>query len=162
MVKCSRCDGEGFVEFEEDGRYCRDACYHCGTTGSVDDEVNLDDRLINIAHDMAAKHVAEMKRHRDQEGPEDWAFCAAENMLSEWEYTTMKVEEHIFLMREELNKLSEPAKYALVDLIDGLNKRHIPMGSDTIPVKVECLPSHKVAAVMCTELEFDETLDIPF
>ncbi|CAB4196675.1 hypothetical protein UFOVP1290_195 [uncultured Caudovirales phage] len=162
MVKCSRCDGEGFVEFEEDGRYYRDVCYHCGTTGSVDDEVDLSDRLSYIAVDMATKYVAEMKRNRDQNGPEDWAFCAAENMLTEAEYTNGHIMDQSHIMREELSKLSEAARYALVDLIDGLNKRHIPMGPDTIPVRVECLPSYNVEAPMCAELEFDNDSDIPF
>lgn len=127
MPKCSRCYGEGsresFDENEQE-RGIRDVCYHCGGSGEVDEETAQHDRQQAIIASLAGERVAAMRKARNEDpnfNGEDWAFCAAENMQTEHEYTTECVwaemdrigaqvpEDRMFNTREELIAiLSEP------------------------------------------------------
>jgi len=80
--RCTRCaDGVDF--YEEDGRTIRDACYHCGATGWIDDETHRYDRLQAIVAQFAVTAAHERRARMDMnEDGEDFAFCAAENMMT--------------------------------------------------------------------------------
>lgn len=82
LFRCTRCV-EGVDFFEEDGRTCRDGCYHCGATGWIDADMHRHDRLMAIAGrfalDAAYKRRAAMDANPDGE---DFAFAAAENMMT--------------------------------------------------------------------------------
>ena len=83
MPKCGQCGGEGYVTVDEDDRRLRDACYHCGTTGQVDEETAFGDRLTLVAERIGCI-LADMERdarNADPEG-EGFDFCAAENMMT--------------------------------------------------------------------------------
>jgi hypothetical protein len=84
MAQCNQCE-KGYYYL--DGEY--NVCYHCSGTGQVSDEQAQDDRESALIEQLARESVYEEKRalnESDNDG-EDWAFHAAENMLSEHEYT---------------------------------------------------------------------------
>lgn len=86
---CSRCYGMGYEEYEEDyNRIVRDTCYHCGGSGKVDEETHFQDQLGDVAYTLAMDTVYKIIKacNSDPEG-EGWGFRAAENMMSESEYT---------------------------------------------------------------------------
>lgn len=103
MATCSRCNGTGCEYYEDDGRMQADACYHCGNTGIVDDEVDFRDALEHVATVMAWKHVKQYKQYCDSnpEG-EGFDFAAAENMMTSWDYEKSLVYDYV---PQFLNKL---------------------------------------------------------
>lgn len=90
---CTRCNGYGYDEcYDEDGRYQNYPCYHCGTTGKIDFLTNFNDRLYQVALNIAESKESAYRRARNSEDfEEDYAFCAAENMLSAYDYFTERV-----------------------------------------------------------------------
>jgi hypothetical protein len=88
LQPCSRCGGTGYEEYEEDGRWIRDACYHCSNTGRVDCQTAFFDRIQSVAETLAwlRVHAMERERNADPEG-EDWTFCAAENGCTAYDYS---------------------------------------------------------------------------
>lgn len=93
MVECSRCNGTGWQEYEEDGMEVVDACYHCGNTGIVDEETAFHDKLAKVGQAMAIEYVREYKMSADSDPyGEGFAFHAAERMLTPWEYEVMVYE----------------------------------------------------------------------
>ncbi len=87
MPNCTRCDGNGSFDFEEDNRIFTDTCYHCGGTGKISEEELWHDRLAMVAKHMAFDIVSAYRkvRNEDPDG-EGWDFCAAENGMSPWDY----------------------------------------------------------------------------
>jgi len=118
VVTCGRCSGEGYVEWEEDGRYVRDACYHCGTTGKIDVELLFEDQLKDLAGQLAGRIIDGMRRacNADPYG-EGWAFLGAENMMHEYEYTQARLWDKTDDVFNELQKLSRSVQEALVELL---------------------------------------------
>jgi hypothetical protein len=94
-LKCSRCYGEGSrrsLDPEEEDRGIEDLCYHCGGSGRVDEETARHDAKAALIASLAAEMVRAEKKARDEDPEgENWAFCAAEDMLSEYEYTQARV-----------------------------------------------------------------------
>jgi DnaJ-class molecular chaperone len=87
METCTRCGGEGYEEYEEDGRIVRDACYHCSTTGKIDEETHWQDRLVSVANTLAHQYVNELRDNcNDDPDGEGWDFRAAEHMMNPWDY----------------------------------------------------------------------------
>lgn len=87
LLVCGRCCGEGRQSWVEDDRWVEDVCYACGGSGSVDAEHAFEQRL-GAALDLLGRrkaHAYRCARDEDPEG-EDFAFCAAENMLSARDY----------------------------------------------------------------------------
>jgi hypothetical protein len=117
-IKCSQCVN-GRVSYEEDGRMVEDACYHCGETGIVDEEIAFEDRMNGVAAVLANRYVAAEREaaNNDPEG-EGWAFRAAENMLSEYDYTKARTYDRMYQFAEELAKLSPALRTALVEALN--------------------------------------------
>lgn len=61
MAKCSRCDGFGYEVHDEDNRRVQDTCYHCAGSGEVEPEVDLHDRLMQVARSIAIQFEKEQK-----------------------------------------------------------------------------------------------------
>jgi hypothetical protein len=79
-IECTRCD-DGY---HEDG-----PCYHCSTTGYIDEETHFQDQLSGIADTLAAYQVDEIRHAADSDPDgEGFAFRAAENMMSAHDYAT--------------------------------------------------------------------------
>ncbi len=116
MPTCTRCFGEGYETYEEDGRMVTDACYHCGTTGKIDEETFYHDQLGEVATAMAVAHVQEYKKFRNEDPDgEGFEFCAAENMMSPWDYERCLVYDHVDVFGQRLAALSASEKRAYVD-----------------------------------------------
>lgn len=115
MPICTRCNGTGFEEFFED-RYCRDACYHCGNTGKVSEEIDYHDTLMRVAGKLAYYHVCELRDYRnsDPDG-EGWDFCAAENMMSGNDYFDMHVYDYMHIFGEKLSKMDIESQHLLIE-----------------------------------------------
>ena len=114
-VTCPRCNGTGSQDWEEDGRPVTDVCYRCSGSGRVDSDNAHQVHLLNVCEVLAAVAVeAERKaRNEDPEG-EGWAFCAAENMMSERDYTTARRMDRAAEFGEEVSKLSRSMQEALI------------------------------------------------
>jgi hypothetical protein len=130
MNTCTRCDGNGYQEFDEDGHWYRDACYHCGNTGIVDDETAYHDKLMNVARTLAYNRVCELRNNRNSnpEG-EGWDFCAAENMMSGKDYFDMHFYDYTYIYGEQMKNLSHEAQELLIawhDMPRETIKVHIP------------------------------------
>lgn len=107
-MKCSRCDGTGQVPYEEDGRWVQDACYHCSTTGQIDEEIDFQDQVESYCEDLAFKAVSRERELMDKNPDgEDFAFAAAENMMSAHDYFSARVMEDTYLFGREISKLPE-------------------------------------------------------
>lgn len=120
-LECSRCGGEGSEGYEEEpGRWVTDTCYHCSGTGKIDDETALHDAFGALVARMARFRVEALRKakNEDMEG-EGWAFCAAENMMSEWDYTTERVWAEESRLHQELEGLSELTKRLMVECLKG-------------------------------------------
>lgn len=126
MVKCGPCDGEGYREDRDEdagGRLVRDACYHCGTTGWIDEETAFKDRISNVAEGLAAEIIHDRAAATDRAAEEDqtgegWAFAAAENMMTEHDYTKARTYEEAHRVGEILLKLDRSLLRALLDRLD--------------------------------------------
>jgi DnaJ-class molecular chaperone len=115
METCTRCGGEGFEEYEEDGRIVRDACYHCSTTGKIDEETCWNDRLMSVANTLAVQYVNDLRTaYNDDPDGEGWDFRAAEHMMSPWDYyrtcVWKKQDEYCF----QLSEMSQSVQEVLV------------------------------------------------
>jgi hypothetical protein len=132
MPKCNRCLGMGYDEYEEDGRQIHEACYHCGNTGEISEEEYFHDCLGFIAGGMAYKTVLERKRamNEDPEG-EGFDFCAAENMMTSFDYFEMLVYDYTAPYYNALLNLSKDIqkeyvrKYLNNEYIEPLNWNQI-------------------------------------
>lgn len=91
MPRCNKCE-DGFVEYEEDGRLVRDACYHCSNTGFISEETEFLD-LLELAAAVIAEDEVRDWRDAQNADPENegWDFCAAENGMSGWDYFKVHV-----------------------------------------------------------------------
>ena len=119
MPTCKRCNGSGYEYYEEDGRNVRDACYHCGTTGCVDEELDFLDRLRDVANALAYCHVSDYKRARNSNDEdscfeEDFAFCAAENQMTEHDYFRTLVWDKEYEYMEKLQSMTREEQELMV------------------------------------------------
>ena len=115
--ECTRCYGEGYETYDEDGRMVTDACYHCGTTGLIDEETLFHDKLMDVAKAIAYDEITQYKKSRDNdeyyEG-EDFAFCAAENLMTSHDYFTCLLWERQDKICSEIDALPLEMKEVLV------------------------------------------------
>lgn len=122
MRDCPKCNGIGYCESigDEYEPNSVDACYHCGTTGKVSDETYYDDRINKLAAMLSCTAVNSERNSRDSDPDgEGWAFCAAENMMSEYEYTKAKQYDHEFRLRDELKALNPYLLNVLLEYYPG-------------------------------------------
>jgi hypothetical protein len=106
MTTCTRCNGYGIDSYEEDNRMIEETCYHCGGSGQIEsDEL---DQAAKIAYAMAHSHVLEYKAYRNNDiDGEGFAFCAAENMMNEYDYFRSLVWDYVSVYMKELAKCTE-------------------------------------------------------
>jgi len=148
---CSRCNGTGYEEYDEDYAQVYDSCYHCGETGYVSDESAWQDELAKVASTLAYYHVSEMRGYYNSNPDgEGWDFCAAENMMTGSDYFRAKCWEYESVFINQLMELTVETQKVLVawqkfnddeemnrlyyrdDLHHPANL-NIPKDSDTIP-----------------------------
>jgi len=117
-VNCPKCI-QGTQTYEEDCRMVKDMCYHCSGSGRVDVRTAHHDRMMDVSRTLAYKHVQAMKKacNEDEEG-EGWDFCAAENMMSEHDYTEMKVYDFAYDFAEKLTKLPLALQEVIAEAIE--------------------------------------------
>lgn len=118
LVKCEKCGGSGTECYEEDGRQVSDTCYRCAGSGKVDEETAHSTRMQQVASIVGAAYVQAWRKscNEDPEG-EGWVFRAAENMMSEHDYSLAMMYEKSAEVGEELSKLSHFAQVALIEAI---------------------------------------------
>lgn len=119
LLTCGKCGGRGKDTWEEDGRTVTDVCYHCAGSGRIDEETAHHDRMMRIGGELAYLHVQGMikSRNEDPEG-EGWAFCAAENMLSERDYTMATTDDFAYTFAEKLSSLPHNLQVLLADTLE--------------------------------------------
>lgn len=104
---CPRCHGEGYQEYDEDGRTVKDACYHCGTTGKVDPDSYFHDQLLGVANTLARQEEAEYRQWRDSDPDGDgYDLCAAENLMHTNDYFNLRVWDRSIDIAEKLAGMS--------------------------------------------------------
>ena len=106
MAVCRKCNGEGRERYEEDGRDVVDACYHCGTTGTVDEETDFRDRLHNVAGTIAYHLECEYRdaANNDPDG-DGYDLGGYENGLQPWDYFRCRVWDRTAEIGEKLAAL---------------------------------------------------------
>ncbi|MFA6270653.1 MAG: hypothetical protein WC657_05620 [Candidatus Paceibacterota bacterium] len=123
MVNCSRCSGTGYEYYEDDGRMQKDACYHCGATGQVDEETDFHDQLAWVATAMAYESVKQSIRNmNDDPDGEGFYFHAAENMMSPHDMEQSMVYERVGDFLENLDKLSSEEQKEYVRKLHALEE----------------------------------------
>ena len=123
MPVCSRCFGEGFDTYEEDGRMVTDTCYHCGGTGKIDEETHYQDQLTEVATVMAVAHVQEYKKFKDEDPDgEGFEFCAAERMMTSWDYERCLVWDYTDQFAQRLSALPLEQQRAYVEKLNAREK----------------------------------------
>lgn len=114
-MQCSSCSGEGFEFFEEDGRMVTHPCYHCGTTGEVDEDTDFHDKLMGVASTLAYYQEKEYRKacNEDPDG-DGYDLHAAENMMSTHDYFRNCVYDRQYKLAEEISKLDLTMQKVLV------------------------------------------------
>lgn len=165
MNACTRCGGAGYETYEDDGRMVRDACYHCGTSGHIDDDTLFHDKLAGVASAIAIANVSAMRKARnsDEEG-EDWDFCAAENMMSGHDYFRVKVWEETDSILADMDGLDYETQKVLVawdEYNDSENSKNLSRA--TVGAKPQYTISRmSEVAYESPVLSLIESDDIPF
>ncbi len=150
QVTCEKCGGSGSECYEDDGRNVSDMCYRCLGSGKVDSETAHSTRMEQVAHILGVSYVAAWRKscNEDPEG-EGWAFRAAEDMMSEYDYTKAMQYDKAAEVGQELTKLSHMAQIALIEHI-------LPKPKKVAAVVVPAAPPVPVVVVPA------EGDDIPF
>ena len=106
MAVCRQCNGSGEERYEEDGRDVTDACYHCGTTGTVDEDTDFRDRLSSVASTIAYQLESEYRRavNDDDEG-DGYDLGGYENGLMPYDYFRTRVWDRTYDIAEKLSAL---------------------------------------------------------
>lgn len=149
-VRCEKCGGSGTQHYEEDGRNVSDTCYRCSGSGRVDQDTAHHTQMEQVAHILAVSYVDGWRKHcnEDPEG-EGWAFRAAEDMMSESDYTKAMTYDKSYEVGEELSKLSHVVQVALINhLLPKPKKEEVKVVATPIP-----------APIVVKDVEDD---DIPF
>lgn len=123
MQTCPQCSGEGYTDFYEDGRLVYEPCYHCGTTGKIDEETHYHNQLEQVATEMAIAHVQAYKKEKNSDPyGEGFDFSAAENMMSSYEYERSLVYDYIEVFAKRLATLPREEQKAYVDKLEANEK----------------------------------------
>lgn len=155
-MRCRKCNGEGYVEYDEDNRLVRDACYHCGTTGVVDEETDFHDRVKAVADTLAYQEESEYRQACDEDPLGDgYTLHAAENMLSAGDYFRLRVWERSERIGAKLAEMPLPDRELLIAWNE--QPRFQPQVSYPVTPKTSAAPVEHKASLM---RECDD--DIPF
>jgi hypothetical protein len=115
MSKCRKCNGEGYEWIDEDSYVVQHPCYHCGTSGEVDEETDFHDRLMSVANTLAYQQESEYRKWCDSDPDGDgYDLHAAENMMRTSDYFLARVYERQYDIAEQLSKLPLPSQEVLV------------------------------------------------
>lgn len=118
MATCSRCHGDGETWEEEEGHPqggVYDVCYHCGGEGTVDEETDFHDRLMNVASTLAYQAESDYRRACDSDPDGDgYDLCAAENGLRTFDYFRARVWERTPEFGEKLFSMSRQDQELLI------------------------------------------------
>lgn len=92
---CGKCYGEGSqvsLDEYERARGIEDTCYHCSGTGRIEPGQAEEDKRLGLIEELAYEQIMKERddRNNDEEG-EGWTFAAAENMMSERDYTMARI-----------------------------------------------------------------------
>lgn len=110
---CIRCHGDGMETFW-DGEWEGHVCYHCGGIGRVDEDMAFHDSLQRVAYTLAYNEVSSLRNARNENPDEDWDFCAAENMMSSWDYFREEVYQRVPAYLDRLIALSRESQEVLI------------------------------------------------
>ncbi len=115
MATCSKCNGTGEQTYDEDGRRVTDACYHCGTTGEVDEELDWHDRLQAVAVTLAERMEREYREACDADPQGDgYDLYAAENGMTTWDYFQSQVWDRAYRIQNQIADMDRPSQELLV------------------------------------------------
>lgn len=115
MAKCSRCQGQGYESYDEDGRMVTDVCYHCGGEGTVDEETDFHDRLQAVAATLAHQKESEYRKACDSDPDGDgYDLCAAENGMRTFDYFRSRVWDRTYEIAQELSERPRAEQELLV------------------------------------------------
>ena len=156
MVTCRRCNGEGYETYEEDGRQVRDACYHCATSGKVDEETDFRDRLISAAEFLGRLDEQEY-RHACNDDPngDGYDLIAAEHGMMAGDYFRSRVWDRGFEIAVKVADLPIPDQEMLLAIYEGWSP---DPWVENVPA---VLPSSTFASRL-ERLEAEEDDEIPF
>lgn len=111
---CIRCRGNG-VETFWDSEWESHVCYHCSGSGRVDEDMAFHDSLQQVAYTLAYNEVSSLRNARNENPDgEDWDFCAAENMMSGWDYFREEVYNRIPAYLDRLIEMSRESQEVLI------------------------------------------------
>lgn len=106
MPACTQCS-DGRVCYEEDGRMVIDDCYHCLSTGIIPEETAREDNLESLSMSLASILVRDRQAEAQSDPDGDnWQLRAAENMMTEHEWTLDCIYDQSSKVMKELEKLS--------------------------------------------------------
>lgn len=92
LCVCRRCGGrrsQPSLDNEERDRGIEDTCYHCDENGMVDEDTDWEDRVADLANEIAARRIHDLQHTaRDEEYGYDYALAAAENGMSLSDFIT--------------------------------------------------------------------------
>lgn len=113
-MQCSQCQGAGYQYYDEDMRTVRDACYHCGTTGKVEEDIYFRDHLLNVAHNLAYWTEVQCRKEYDEDPEEDYNLLAYEERMNPCDYFRMRVSDHEPDIMAELEQLPKEMQEVLI------------------------------------------------
>jgi hypothetical protein len=114
LMKCPRCHNG----YQDDGG----ACYHCGTTGEISDELYFTDQVTNLCLEIAIQLVHDRRKLSNQNPDgEGWAFHAAECGCSEQVYTQGQILAEQDRIMDVFSRFDRPLMRAIVKLFEGKN-----------------------------------------
>jgi len=106
MPDCRQCQGTGREVYDEDDRRVEDACYHCGTTGKVDDDTDFRDRLSAVASTLAYQIESDYRKWvNDDPDGDGYDLGGYENGLMPGDYFRCNVWTRGYEIAEKLSQL---------------------------------------------------------
>lgn len=119
--RCAMCQGAGHVPevglLIDEPQLCS-ICLHCQGKGYVNFDTAHTDSVLSLIEAVSESVVINAKKSADEsEDGEGWAFHAAENRMTEYDYTRSKVWGTVPLVEKELRKLSPVIVNALLRVV---------------------------------------------
>ena len=117
-LTCEKCNGSGNQCWTEDDREVLDMCYACAGSGKVDEDALHSQRMQKVIA-IIAQNIILGLREACNEDPcgEGWDFAAAENMMTEWDYTKTRIYEKEGDIERQVSCLEPETQRALLRLL---------------------------------------------